>query len=495
MLGLGPLHEEARADVCVVGAGIAGLTTAYLLTRAGKNVIVLESDEIGSGETGRTTAHLAFALDDRFTELERLFGKGGARLAAESHMAAVDRIEAVVNELSLDCEFERLDGYLFAPADAAANALDAEFEAALEAGVKGIEILKSAPIPYQTGPCLRFPRQGQFHPMKYLSGLANAIRKHGGRIFVHSRVEEFEGGEVARAKTTDGGVVRADALVVATNTPINNRFTIHTKQHAYRSYAIAMSLPIKSIPRALYWDTEEPYHYVRLTRDTPLQDLLIVGGEDHKTGQDSDPGERFRRLEQWARARFPQARDVVRFWSGQIMEPVDSLAFIGRNPSDEPNVFIATGDSGHGMTHGTIAGMLLTDLILGRENPWADLYDPGRRTFRAAGEFLRENVNVAGKYLEWLGPGEVRSADGVKPGGGAVMRRGLTKVALHRDEEGNLHTLSAVCPHLGCFVHWNGVEKTWDCPCHGSRFDVEGNVLNGPALGPLTPAEEPAEAK
>jgi Rieske Fe-S protein len=181
---------------------------------------------------------------------------------------------------------------------------------------------------------------------------------------------------------------------------------------------------------------------------------------------------------------------VIRYWSGQVMEPVDSLAFIGRNPGDEENVFIATGDSGHGMTHGTIAGMLLTDLILDRDNPWADLYDPSRRTFRATGEYLRENVNTAGHYLEWLGPGEVRSPDEVRLGEGAIMRQGLKKLALYRDDEGSLHQLSAVCPHLGCFVHWNGVEKTWDCPCHGSRFDAEGNVLNGPALSGLSPVEE-----
>jgi glycine/D-amino acid oxidase-like deaminating enzyme/nitrite reductase/ring-hydroxylating ferredoxin subunit len=345
-----------------------------------------------------------------------------------------------------------------------------------------------APLPaFDTGPCLRFPRQGQFHPTRYLAGLASAIRRRGGRIFTRSAVNEFEEGGTVTAATRAGPKVLADFLVVATNTPVNDRFTIHTKQAAYRTYALALPVPAGSVARALYWDTEDPYHYARLHRLG--EELLIVGGEDHKTGQDEDPLPRFGRLEAWARERFGGCGPVHGRWSGQVLEPVDSLAFIGRNPGSKDNVFIATGDSGHGMTHGTIAGMLLTDLILGRGNPWSALYDPARKNLKALSEFLRENANVASCYLEWLGPGEVRSEADLKPGEGGVLRKGLSRLALYRDEQGQVQPFSATCPHLGCVVHWNPAEKSWDCPCHGSRFDTRGKVINGPSLGNLQPAE------
>jgi Rieske Fe-S protein len=290
--------------------------------------------------------------------------------------------------------------------------------------------------------------------------------------------------------TANGHKVSAFAVVVATNTPVNDRVTMHTKQYAYRTYAVAAPVPAGSVRHALYWDTADPYHYVRLQRVDAGEDLLIVGGEDHKTGQSADEAVAFRRLEDWTRSLFPMARNFAYHWSGQVMEPMDCLAYIGRNPGDADNVYIVTGDSGHGMTHGTIAGMLLTDLIVGRPNRWAALYDPSRKTLRAAGEFVKENVNVAVQYADWLTPGEVRDVKDVAPGQGAILRRGLKKLAVFRDEFGQVHTLSAVCPHLGCIVHWNGVEKTWDCPCHGSRFSTEGVVLNGPALSGLEEIRE-----
>jgi Rieske Fe-S protein len=219
-------------------------------------------------------------------------------------------------------------------------------------------------------------------------------------------------------------------------------------------------------------------------------DILIVGGEDHKTGQKDDANKRYAWLERWTRTRFPMIEDIAFRWSGQVMEPVDGLAFIGRNPLDDDNVFIATGDSGNGMTHGTIAGILLTDLIIGRENEWATLYDPSRITLRAAVEFAKENLNVAAQYTDLVTPGEVDSADEVKAGEGAVVRRGLSKVAVYRDEQNVLHERSAVCVHLGCIVNWNSEEKTWDCPCHGSRYDALGKVIQGPANGDLSPVEE-----
>jgi glycine/D-amino acid oxidase-like deaminating enzyme/nitrite reductase/ring-hydroxylating ferredoxin subunit len=496
----GNLTKNERADVCIVGAGIAGMTTAYLLAREGKRVVVLDDGPIGGGMTGRTTAHLVNALDDRFYELERLHGEKGARLAAESHSAAIDRVEAIITEEKIDCEFERLDGYLFVPPDESKEQLEDELKATHRAGLVGVEMVERAPIKdFDTGKALRFPRQAQFHPLLYLAGLSRAIRRDGGRIFTGTHASKIEGGNPARIETTGGHVVTAERVVVATNTPVNDRFAIHTKQGPYITYVIGARVPSGSVTRALYWDTPVPYHYVRVesitandkdTGEIEEYDLLIVGGEDHKTGQKDDAGRRFAALERWTRTRFPMIEEIEFQWSGQVMEPIDALAFIGRNPMDDDNVFIATGDSGNGMTHGTIAGILLTDLIMGRENEWTTLYDPTRKTLRALPEFASENLSFAIQYKDYVTPGDVDSAGEIKPNDGAIIRRGLKKVAAYRDEAGVLHEHSAVCVHLGCIVDWNSKEKTWDCPCHGSRYDADGKVIQGPANRNLDPVDE-----
>ena len=487
-----PLQENIHTEICIVGAGIAGLTIAYLLTQAGKAVVLLDDGPVAGGMTAVTTAHLSNAIDDRYFEIERLHGHMGARLAAESHTAAIDRIEAMVKHEQIDCDFERVDGYLFLPPGETEEVLDRELAAARRAGLQGVEKVRRAPLAsFDTGPCLYFPRQGQFHPLKYLAGLSNAIVRDGGRVFTQTHADRIDGGAPARI-TAGCQVVTADAVVVATNTPINDLVTIHTKQAPYMTYVIGAKVPHGAVAKALYWDTQDPYHYVRLHSANHNQgegDMLIVGGEDHKTGQADDTHERHARLEAWARERFPMMEQTVFTWAGQVMETIDGLAFIGRNPLDKDNVFIVTGDSGMGMTHGTIAGLLLTDLVLGRENPWARLYDPSRKTLRAASEYAKEALNMAAQYTDWLTPGDVQSVDKIAKDSGAVLRRGLSKVAVYRDEQGDLHEYSAVCPHLGCIVGWNATEKTWDCPCHGSRFDRLGQVITGPANAALAQSE------
>jgi glycine/D-amino acid oxidase-like deaminating enzyme/nitrite reductase/ring-hydroxylating ferredoxin subunit len=479
------LAQDITADVCIVGAGIAGLTTAYLLGQRGLNIVVLEDGRIGSGETSHTTAHLTAALDDRYFELERLHGADGARLAAASHSAAIDQIERIVNDERIACDFERLDGYLFTPPNESAEVLERELAAAQRAGLVNVELVGRAPIKgFDTGRALRFPGQAQFHPLKYLNGLAEAIRRRGGHIYTGTHAAEITGGDPASVTTANGHRVSCGAIVVATNTPVNDMVAIHTKQAPYRTYVVALRVPRGAVNKALFWDTLDPYHYVRLTNDEAAgagqTELLIVGGEDHKTGQE-DEADRFECLQAWARERFPEAGELVYQWSGQVLEPVDGLAFIGRNPLDADNVFIATGDSGNGMTHGTIAGMLLTDLITGRDNQWAELYNPARVKLLAASEFLSENLNVAAQYIDHLRGGDVDNYREIEPGEGAIVSHGLQKLAVYRDEQGRVHECSAICPHLGCVVQWNRVEKSWDCPCHGSRFDPLGVVLNGPA--------------
>jgi glycine/D-amino acid oxidase-like deaminating enzyme/nitrite reductase/ring-hydroxylating ferredoxin subunit len=497
------LAADTQADVCVIGAGIAGMTTAYLLLQEGKSVVVLDDGPVGGGQTQRTTGHLSNALDDRYVEIEGWHGLEGARLAAESHSAAIDRIEALVARESIACDFERLDGFLFAPPGDSGELLEHELQAARRAGLADVELVPRSPMAaFDTGPCLRFPGQAQFHPLKYLAGLTQAILNRGGRVFTQAHAEEIQRGFPAHIPTRQGPTVTASAVVVATNTPFNDLLAIHTKQAPYMSYVVAFGVPRGSVAKALYWDTLDPYHYVRWQAlrpadpageqlgDPQTEELLIVGGEDHKTGQADDAEVRYNRLEAWTRVRFPVQGTVRCRWSGQVLETIDGLAFIGRNPIDAANVFVATGDSGMGMTHGTIAGILLTDMIVGRRNPWAALYDPSRKMLLATGTFLQESLNIARQYGAWLTGGDVASAQEILPGHGAIVRRGLLKMAAFCDEQGVLHECSAICPHLGCLVEWNHNESTWDCPCHGSRFDKLGCVLNGPANSDLAPIRE-----
>lgn len=491
-LAFDTLNENMGADTVVVGAGIAGLSVAYSLARLGRRVIVLEQDTIGSGETGHTTAHITHALDDRYSELEKMFGEENIRLAAESHTAAMDFIEQVVNDEKIDCDFMQVDGYLFLHPSDELVTLDEELRATHKAGL-ATEMVDNVPgIHGVEGPAIRFPKQAQFHPLKYLYGLCRAILNYGGKIFTNTKVTEFNDNGVRTERFT----VTANHIVVATNTPVNDRVTMHTKQFPYRSYVIGATIPKGSLQPALWWDTGEmdspwptdPYHYVRVQPFNETHDLVICGGEDHKTGQPGkdhiEEGKRFDYLEAWTMMKFPKIEEIVFRWSGQVMEPVDSLAFIGRNPGDK-NIYIVTGDSGNGMTHGTIAGMLIPDLILGRVNPWEKLYDPARLPVRALGDYLSEAGNMAMQYTDYLTAGDIESLGELKPDEGAVMKLSGKRVAVSRDAQGNLQACSAVCPHLGCSVRWNAFEKTFDCPCHGSRFTTSGKVINGPAVSDL----------
>ena len=480
---LAPLENDLRTDVCIVGAGIAGLSVAYQLARAGKAVVVVDDGPIGGGETVRTSAHLASVLDARFAALERMHGERVQQIAA-SHARAIDEIEATCRRESIACDFERVDGYLYLAPDDDPATLVSEHTAAVRAGVE-VAWADRAPLPFATRRCLRFPRQAQFHPFRYVAGLAAAVTRAGG-LLVAGHATRMTTDSVAVVELEDGHSIAADALVVATNSPVNDRITMHTKQAPYRTYVISAPLPAGTVPHALYWDTDDPYHYVRLQRGDD-HDVLIVGGEDHHTGQGGEDATRFERLEEWARERFGTLGAVLDRWSGQVLNSVDGLGFVGRNPGDDANVYIATGDTGNGLTNGTIAGLLISDLILGRKNPWQSVYDPARITPLAAWSFTRESLHVAAGYARWLAPGDAKTV-GLAPGQGTVVQRGLRKVAVYRDPEGALHECSAVCPHLGGVVAWNEVEKSWDCPCHGSRFDSHGRVLNGPANRDLEPS-------
>jgi glycine/D-amino acid oxidase-like deaminating enzyme/nitrite reductase/ring-hydroxylating ferredoxin subunit len=488
------LSGPERADVVVVGSGIAGLSVAYELANRGRSVVVLDRGKIGSGMTARTTAHLASALDDDYKELISVRGQDCARLCYQSVTAAIDRAEAIQSTENIDCDFRRLDGYWVLAPDTPASHLDEEFDCCTKLGIPVEDCRTPTPL-HAEGivRSLRFPRQARFHPTKYLLGLANALQRRGAGLYADTCVESIEQrqGDIV-VKTTSGYEVRASDVVVATNSPVNVRVAIHTKQAPYRTYAIAAKIPAGTLADALYWDTLDPYHYVRLQPFSDDEDIAIIGGEDHKSGEADDGTQRFAALERWARDRLPNMREVTHRWSGQVLEPVDFLGFIGHSP-DEEHVFLVSGDSGQGITNGLVAGILITDLITTGSNPWEQIYSPSRKIQKNIGEFISENITPLKNFAEYLTASEIASVEGLRPGEGRLVRSGLKKIAACRDRKGTLHLHSASCTHLGCVVHWNSLEQCWDCPCHGSQFAPDGTALNGPAVSPLAGIQRPAK--
>jgi len=490
-----PLAADVTCDVVVIGAGIAGLSIAYELAIHGRAVVVIDRGRIGSGMTARTTAHLASQLDDYYHALIDVRGEDDARLYHSSQVAAINRIEAICRDEAIGADFARLDGYLFAADEKGAKYLEKEFDACGTLGVP-VEWADRAPVPgIDTGRCLRFPAQARFHPTRYLSGLARAIAARGGRFHAetaHVGDKEVDGGvEIA---TESGFTIRAKVAVFATNSPTNDKVAIHAKQVPMRTYAIAGRVPKGSVPDALVWDTLEAYHYVRIQPDGLDADLLIVGGEDHRSGYANDMDERLRALEAWTRAHYPSFSGSDYRWSGQVLEPIDFMPFSGVNPGAR-SVHIHTGDSGQGITNAVAGSLTILPLILNEHSRYADLFDPARKSaaVTSLGEFVKGQIGAVQNFAEYLSPGEIKSADELKPGEGGILRRGLHKIAVYCSEDGALVERSAVCTHLGCLVHWNGFEKCWDCPCHGSQFAPDGAVLNGPAVQRLAAVEAIAD--
>ena len=481
-----PLKESTSVDTVVVGSGIAGLSTAYELARLGQKVVVVDRGRIAGGMSSRTSAHLTPQCDDGFKALIDRHGEDGAKTFYESHAAAVDRIEQIQNEEEIACRFRRVNGYLFpAVGKDPAEELDPEFEATRKTGMP---IERHAGLPFkgmERTRCLRYPNLATFHPLQYLKGVATALEARRGRLYAHTTVTEIEeSGDGVVVHTAGGNTIKAGHAVVATNSPINDRVALHSKMAPYRTYVMAITIPRDSIEDALYWDTLDPYHYVRLEAGRGNTQYLLVGGADHKTGEADDGWVRFEGLESWARGLLPQLGNVTHRWSGQVLDTVDYASFTGCNPGNE-RVFVHTGDSGQGLTHGVMASLLLSALATGKTNSWAEFYDPNRVRMSAASTYVAENVTAVKNFAEYVAPGEIGSVDELKRGQGAIIRDGLRKVAAFRDDNGMVHRLSAVCTHLGCHLHWNGLEQCWDCPCHGSHFGVDGTPLNGPAVAPL----------
>jgi glycine/D-amino acid oxidase-like deaminating enzyme/nitrite reductase/ring-hydroxylating ferredoxin subunit len=476
---------------------MAGLLCALELTERGRSVVVLERQGVGAGDTAATTAHLSTLLDTRYFTLAHWHGAEAARLIATSHMRGIAHLERVANTYGIECGFQRVSGFLCAANAEQAELLAREHAAATAAGIS-CELIRRPPLPLGDGPALHVPHQAELEPLEFLDGVAQALEREGVPVLAPVTVQSIDtvsaSDEVA-VKTNTGFTVRARYVIVATSTPINDLVLLHTKLAAYRSYGIAAAIP--GLVPALAWDLNEPYHYARTALHAATgRPVLLVGGEDHRVGQDLDNERRFTALSEWLRERFPDAGEIVSQWSGQVFEPSDGLAYIGRNPGQE-RVLVLTGFSGNGMSYSGLGAELIADLVQGADSPCQSLYDPARKpsSLGAVRRFVRENLNVVGQYSDWLGPADVARPEDIPRGQGAVLRRGLRRVAVYVDELGLSHELSASCPHLGGVVAWNAAERSWDCPCHGSRFDPYGTVIEGPAVCDLQPLSGAAPTK
>jgi glycine/D-amino acid oxidase-like deaminating enzyme/nitrite reductase/ring-hydroxylating ferredoxin subunit len=481
------LERHESADVVVIGAGIAGLSTAYELAAAGEDVVVVDRNALARGMTARTSGHLTWSTDDEFSRLITIHGAPKARLYFDSHAAAIDRIEHIQLAEGIACQFARIPGYLFAAKDDAS--LVREMRAMEKLDIPGATWTDRAPLPgIDTGRCLHFSRQARFHPLRYLNGLVEAIRHRGGRLYADTTVTNIKETASGVTVTTEHGHrIKARNCVIATNAPILIAVGVHEKQTPYRSYVLTATIPSGDAEDALIWDTLDPYHYVRLQPGAEGTDLLILGGEDHKSGTTNDMEKRFARIEQWGLKHFPSLGDVVHRWSGQVLEPRDCLAYIGRKPASK-HIYFSTGDSGDGLTHAVVASMVLRDLIIKGESPWADLYSPARRPAKAPAKFHRDRAEAKAAK-----PRKLLDADKLRPGQGAIVHKNRQDIATFRDELGRLHQSSAKCTHAGCTVQWNGFERCWDCPCHGSQFAADGTAINAPAVEALEPVERKDE--
>jgi glycine/D-amino acid oxidase-like deaminating enzyme/nitrite reductase/ring-hydroxylating ferredoxin subunit len=475
------LADDVNVDVAVIGGGITGITAAYLAKKAGLTVALLERRRLAQVDTGHTTAHLTAVTDLRLHTMERRFGENTVRAVWEAGTAAVTQIAALVQGGSIDCGFHSCPGYLHAAGrDEDAGDLLLEADAARRLGIAA-EFQPSVPFFRVPGVC--FPNQAIFHPLRYLAGLLRAIPGGGGHVYEETAAEEFDDQSIRTAR----GRVHFKHLILATHNPLVGGSSLvgatlfQTKLSLYTSYALAARIPGGQIPEGAYWDTADPYHYLRVQKQNG-HDLAIYGGEDHKTGQESDTEAVYARLESGLR-RFAPSAVVDARWSGQVIETNDGLPFIGWT---SPRQFIATGFAGNGMTFGTIGAMMAVGAITGASNPWEKIFDPGRTTVIGGTlSFLKENKDFPVRLLR----DRMRKDDGslrdLAPGEGKTLELHRHKIAAYRDPDGRLSLCSAICTHLQCVVNWNPAEKTWDCPCHGSRFRPDGQVISGPAEAPL----------
>jgi len=476
------LDGGMSVDTVVVGGGIVGITAASKLTEAGQTVAVVERDRILDGVTGHTTAKLTSQHALIYDYLREQFGDERARQYAHANQSAIDEVESTVADRGIDCDFERVPAYTYVETEDRTQDVQDEVSAARRLGLPA-SYTESTPLPYDVAAAVRFDEQAQFHPRKYLLELARGLVEDGSYVFEETRALDVDPGDRCRVET-DRGELAADDVVVATNFPFYDRGLYFTRLEPKRSYVLAARLD-GEVPEGMYYRPTDPYFSVR-PHPAGDESLVLFGGQNHKTGHQGDGRGRYRAVEREARRRFDV--DSVEYrWSTQDYTSADRVPFVGQLAPQTDHVHVATGFGGWGLTNGTAAGMLLADTILGRENAWAEVYEPTRLNPRAsAGQVLKHNTAAMRQFFgDRFAAQSIDTRVTLSRGDASVVESDEGPVGIYRDDDGGLHTVSAVCPHMGCHVEWNDGEDSWDCPCHGSRFDYDGSVLHTPAIEDL----------
>ncbi len=473
-----PLTDDVHVDVAIVGGGIAGVTAALLLKRLGKRVAIVEADRIVEGVTAYTTAKLTSQHTLIYDYLTRRFGKDTAFAYGTANQAAIRLVEQLIEQHNIECEFGRTSAYTYTQSPREIDKIEAEVEAALRVGLPAHFTVETG-LPFNVAAAVRFDDQARFHPRKYLLALAQMIPGEGSHIFEKTKAVDVEEGEPCQVITERGKVI-ADDVIIATHFPFYDKAFYFARMSPHFSYLMAMTLN-EAVPEGMFISTDSS-HTLRRHLTADGQELLLVGGQGHKTGQGGDTAPRYQRIEEWARQHF-SVKSVLHRWATEDYQTTDRIPYIGRMNPTSNHLYVATGFKGWGMTSGTAAAIILTDLVMGYENPWAQFFDPNRVSLDGLATLAKQNMNVAGEFAKGY-----LSADDAKvmpPGEGRIVDGDDGKEAHYRDADGTGYRLSAICPHLGCVVNWNSAEHTWDCPCHGSRFGVDGRVIHGPALKDL----------
>jgi glycine/D-amino acid oxidase-like deaminating enzyme/nitrite reductase/ring-hydroxylating ferredoxin subunit len=473
----------SETEICVVGAGIVGLTVARLLADAGREVTVLEAGRVSAGATGYTTAKITALHGAIYHELVAGHGVDRAASYANANQAAIELIASLVETDEIECEFERATAFTFASDESGLRKLEQELSAATQIGLP-VQSEAVTELPFATAGAISLENQAQFHPRKYALGLVDAIQRLGGRVIEHTRVVNVDQTADGCEVVTETGTLRAQHVILATHLPLGTGGVFFARAHAYRSYLIAARVE-DTLPKGMYISVDEPLRSLRSSGE-----FLLIGGEGHKVGQDPDTTDNYDVLEAWARERF-DVRDVEYRWSAQDYISVDGMPYVGKLDPKNSRIHVATGFRKWGMTNGTAAAMILCDEILERENPWAEAFDSTRwKPLKSARKLVLENLDVVRRFIgDRLLPKRRPSVEDLRPGMGAIVDVDGDAVAAYRDPEGKLHAVSATCTHMGCKVAFNTAERTWDCPCHGSRFSTDGRVLEGPAVQDLAVRE------
>lgn len=473
---------EKIYDCIIIGAGITGITAALILRKAGKETLIVDAHNAGYGTTGGTSAHINTFADTTYAEAASAFGEKGAELFAGAINSGFDLIRKNIESYHIDCDFEEKPGFVYAEDEDQVKQLQDLYDGTLKVNVP-IFYTDDVPVPIPFKRAVMLPGQAQFHPMKYTQALLQEYIKAGGRVLEDTKIEEIKSEDGIHSAVSGDNIYKSKNVIYATHIPPGiNVFSFRCAP--YRSYVIAVKLKSDNYPKALIYDMREPYHYFR-SHVIDGQELLLIGGNDHKSGHD-DPEKAFDDLEQYAR-KFFDISSVEYKWSSQYYIPVDGLPYVGQIPLYAEGIYCATGYNGNGMMLGSISAQILADTILGKTNPYAEIFSSTRiKPIDGFTEFVNENADVVYHFVaDRLAVHEMESIKNLKPGNGEVIKLNGRKIAAYRDEDGEIHALSPVCTHAGCIVNWNTEEKSWDCPCHGARYDFEGRVLNGPAVKDL----------